>query len=178
MKKTILLTGGAGYIGSVTGFLLQSMGYKIIVLDNFVYGQYFAPAWATIVRGSIGDAAVLDDLFTRYPIQAVMHFAGSIEVGESVKRPDLFYHNNVLNTLLLLDAMRRHQVKNIIFSSTCAVYGVPQYLPLNEKHLLQPTNPYGKTKLVIEFMLQDFAAAFDFRYIALRYFNFAGVLPD
>ncbi len=179
MNGLILLTGGAGYIGSHTAHALQQAGYQVLILDAFVHRQaYGKPSLATVIKGNLGNRTLLDNIFQRYPITAVMHFAGLIEVGESVKHPDAFYRNNVVYTLGLLDVMRAHGVKKFIFSSTCALYGNPHYMLMDEKHPLLPQSPYGNTKLAVELALQDYARAYDLAYVALRYFNAAGALPD
>ena len=173
-KKAVLVVGGAGYIGSHTSWLLQKQGYEVIILDALLHNQKFTHSWAKIIKGDFADPKILKDIFTQYKIDTVMHFAAFIEVGESVKRPKEFYNNNVTKTLTLLDAMLEHNIKNFIFSSSCAVYGIPQKLPLDETHPLVPINPYGKNKLVIEFALQDYHKAYNLNYVSLRYFNAAG----
>lgn len=174
MPKTILLTGGAGYIGSHAAYLLHLSGYKVIIIDNFSHHQPFDHSWGTVIKGNCGDQHLLRSLFSAYPIDAVMHFAGSIEVSQSVKDPSFFYQNNVISTLTLLNVMRTFGVNNFIFSSSCAVYGDPVILPMTEDHPCAPLSPYGKNKLCIEFALQDYAHAYGLRYVALRYFNAAG----
>jgi UDP-glucose 4-epimerase len=174
MNKTVLIVGGAGYIGSHTAYLLHKSGYQVIILDNFIHQQPFYITWATVVQGDFADEYILNAIFFRYQIDVVMHFAAFIEVGESVKKPQQFFENNVVKTFALLNVMNRHHVKKIVFSSSCAVYGIPQYIPLDEKHVLAPINPYGKNKLTVEFMLQDYAAAYNLHYVVLRYFNAAG----
>jgi UDP-glucose 4-epimerase len=177
MKQAILVTGGAGYIGSHTALFLAQQGYMPIILDSFVYNQPFSPEWATVIKNDCADVHTLRDIFTRYPIKAVMHFAASIEVGKSVIDPSYFYQNNVSKTITLLRTMLEHNIKNFIFSSSCAVYGTPQELPLREHHPKFPISPYGKTKLMVESILEDFNRAYGLNYIGLRYFNAAGLIP-
>lgn len=174
MNKTVLIVGGAGYIGSHTAHLLYKSGCQVIILDNFIHQQPVSFSWATVVRGDFADESCLNTIFSCYQIDVVMHFAAFIEVGESVKKPQQFYENNVVKTLTLLNVMKRYGIRKIVFSSSCAVYGIPQYTPLDEKHILAPVNPYGKNKLAVEFILQDYALAYNMHYIALRYFNAAG----
>lgn len=177
-KKTILVVGGAGYIGSHTSYLLHTHGYNVIVIDSFLHNQEFNQPWATLIKSDFADQQALDLIFSKHQIDCVMHFAAFIEVGESVKKPREFYQNNVVKTLTLLNSMLEHEVKNFIFSSSCAVYGVPQKLPLEETHPLSPVNPYGKNKLALEYALQDYSAAYDLKYVSLRYFNAAGAYPE
>ena len=177
MKQTVLVIGGAGYIGSHTAYLL-SMQYHVIVLDALLHGQTFPHAWATLVRGDYGDEVLLARLFTQYHIDAVMHFAGHIEVGESVCNPLAYYQNNVANTITLLRVMRTYNCNTLIFSSSCAVYGVPLYTPIDEEHQHNPISPYGKTKAMIEQLLRDCSHAYGLKYVGLRYFNAAGALPE
>jgi UDP-glucose-4-epimerase GalE len=177
-KQTILVTGGAGYIGSHTAWQLSQQGYHVIIVDNFVHNQPWNHSWATVIRGDIGNQQLLEQIFTAYSVTAVMHFAAFIEVGRSVTNPAACYQNNVVNTIKLLDAMRNHQVNYFIFSSSCAVYGTPQKLPLTEDHPKSPISPYGASKLMIEQILHDYAHAYDMRFVALRYFNAAGALPE
>jgi UDP-glucose 4-epimerase len=176
--QTILIAGGAGYIGSHTAYLLAKHGFQVIIIDSFVHQQQFSPSWATIIRGDFADIQLLEKIFTQYQISAVMHFAAFIEVGQSVKNPLAFYENNVSKTITLLQTMLQHNVRHVIFSSSCAVYGIPEYLPLTEEHPKRPISPYGKTKLMIEEVLTDAAKAYDFKYVSLRYFNAAGALPE
>lgn len=173
-KKAVLVVGGAGYIGSHTSWLLQKQGYEVIILDALLHNQKFTHNWATLIKGDFADSKILRDIFTQYKIDLVMHFAAFIEVGESVKKPKEFYNNNVTKTLILLDTMLEYNIKKFIFSSSCAVYGAPQKLPLDETHPLAPINPYGKNKLAIEFALQDYHTAYNLNYVSLRYFNAAG----
>lgn len=178
MTKTILVTGGAGYIGSHIGYLLAQRGYKVLILDTFLHKQTFAPSWATIMRVDFADEAVLQTLFKQHTIEAVIHCAALIEVGESVKRPQDFYETNVSKVLTLLRVMRSYHINSFIFSSSCAVYGNPIKLPLDEEHPKNPVSPYGRTKLMVEYMLQDFAQAYELRFVSLRYFNAIGALPE
>jgi UDP-glucose 4-epimerase len=173
-----LITGGAGYIGSHTAWLLARQGHQVIILDSLRYGQLFIHSWATFIQGDCGDTAVLDTIFSTYKIDAVMHFAASIEVGESVRSPLSFYENNVANSITLLKAMCAHGVCTFIFSSSCAVYGIPQKLPITEDHPKNPINPYGRTKLMVEEILEDLHHAHGLNYVILRYFNAAGAAPE
>lgn len=175
---TILVTGGAGYIGSHTAWLLHQQGYQIIILDSLVYNQSFDFPWATCIKGDVGDRHLLATIFTYYSITAVMHFAAFIEVGRSVTGPAACYQNNVVNTLTLLNAMRDHGVNTIIFSSSCAVYGEPQQLPLTEDHPHNPLSPYGDSKHMAECIMHRYADAYGLRFVVLRYFNAAGSLPE
>lgn len=174
----ILVVGGAGYIGSHMVKQLALAGNEVITLDNLSYGYRDAVKYGKFVEGDLGDNTVLDSIFSENNIDAVMHFAGFIQVGESVIKPSMYYLNNVINTHTLLDAMLRHDVKNFIFSSTAAIFGEPDYTPIDEKHSKQPINPYGHSKLMIEQVLDDYDSAYDFRSTCLRYFNAAGADPD
>lgn len=178
MDKTILVTGGAGYIGSHTCKALKKAGYTPVSLDNMVYGHDWAVKWGPLVRGDILSAADLDGVFAKFKPSGVLHFAAFAYVGESVHNPAKYYHNNVTGTLSLLDAMRRHGCGHIVFSSTCATYGVPQSLPIPEDHPQHPINPYGWSKLMIEQILRDYEQAYGLTHAALRYFNAAGADPD
>jgi len=178
MGTNILVTGGAGYIGSHACKALKAAGFTPITLDNMVYGHDWAVKWGPLVRGDILNRADLDPVFEEYSPAAVLHFAAFAYVGESVADPEKYYRNNVAGTLSLLSAMRRHDCKRIVFSSTCATYGAPERVPLTEDHPTRPMSPYGTTKLMIERMLKDFEAAYGFKYMALRYFNAAGADPD
>lgn len=178
MSTNILVTGGAGYIGSHACKALRAAGFTPVTLDNMIYGHEWAVKWGPLVRGDILDPAVLDAVFTEYKPEAVLHFAAFAYVGESVTDPEKYYRNNVAGSLSLLSAMRRHDCKRIVFSSTCATYGAPERVPLTEDHPTRPMSPYGTTKLMIEWMLRDFEAAYGLRYTALRYFNAAGADPD
>jgi UDP-glucose 4-epimerase len=179
-KPTILVTGGAGYIGSHAVLELQRAGYGVVVLDNLVYGHRGIVEQvlkAELVVGDTSDRALLDQLFATHNIAAVMHFAAYAYVGESVSDPAKYYHNNVVGTLTLLEAMLAASVNKFVFSSTCATYGVPTVVPIPEDHPQQPINPYGATKLMVERMLVDFSNAYDFKSVCFRYFNAAGADP-
>ena len=174
----VLVTGGAGYIGSVVADHFLRAGHTVTVLDNLIMGWGEAvPAAAEFVHADTGDEAALDSLFNSHQFDAVMHFAALIEAGESVKVPEQYFDNNSLRTLTLLRAMLRHRVMRFVFSSTAAVYGEPQIVPIPEDHPLAPTNAYGESKLIVEQMLAWFHRAHGFRYASLRYFNAAGATP-
>ena len=174
----ILVTGGAGYIGSHACKALAKAGYTPITYDNLVYGHRWAVKWGPLEEGDIADYARLNEVIAKYQPVAVMHFAAYAYVGESVEDPGKYYRNNVAGTLTLLEAMRDHGIDQFIFSSTCATYGVPEAVPISEDHPQLPINPYGASKLMIERMLQDFDTAHGLRSISLRYFNAAGADPD
>lgn len=176
-KKTILVTGGAGFIGSYVNLLLQQAGYATVVLDNLSRGKKEMVHGGAFIEGNVGDLATLNKIFNLYRIDGVMHFAAWIDVGESVSIPLDYYQNNVGNTLNLLESMVKNKIQNLIFSSTAAIYGIPHAEKISEKHALNPINPYGKGKLMIENMLADFAEAYDLKYCSLRYFNAAGGDP-
>ncbi len=178
MDTTVLVTGGAGYIGSHTCKTLKQAGFNPVTLDNMVYGHDWAVKWGPLVRGDILSAADLDGVFAAHKPAAVVHFAAFAYVGESVQNPAKYYHNNVTGTLSLLDAMRRHGCGHIVFSSTCATYGVPIALPIPEDHPQKPINPYGWSKLMIEQILRDYEQAYGITHASLRYFNAAGADPD
>ena len=179
--RVILVTGGAGYIGSHAVKALEERGFETIVLDSLVYGHrdlIETNLKAKLVAGDINDRAFLDRLFTTTKIDAVMHFAAFAYVGESVTDPAKYYRNNVVGTLTLLDAMREHGVTNFVFSSTCATYGNPQSIPITEDHPQNPINPYGAGKLAIERVLKDYDPAYGLKSVIFRYFNAAGADPD
>lgn len=176
--KNILVVGGAGYIGSHTVRHLQDQGYQCIVFDNLVYGHRESIEVEHFVKGDLADKSSIQQVFDQYSIDAVVHFAAYAYVGESVTAPQKYYFNNVVGTLNLLQVMLENNVKNIVFSSTCATYGEPQYTPIDEDHPQQPINPYGATKLMIERVLADYHKAYGLKYIALRYFNAAGASAD
>ncbi|MBT8356900.1 MAG: UDP-glucose 4-epimerase GalE [Deltaproteobacteria bacterium] len=176
--KNILVVGGAGYIGSYMCKYLSENGYVPIVLDNLIYGHREAVKWGPFFKGSMADSKLLNQIFSEYHIEAVMHFAAFCNVGESVANPDKYYRNNVSNTLNLLEMMVKRSVRNLIYSSSCAVYGEPKHIPITEQHLKQPINPYGKSKLISEQILEDFKSAYGLESVIVRYFNAAGADPD
>lgn len=174
----ILVTGGAGYIGSHINKMLAQKGYETVVFDNLVYGHPEAVRWGILEIGDLSDPERLNEIFEKYEIEAVFHFAAYAYVGESVSEPSKYYNNNVANTLHLLDVMRKHQVKYLVFSSTCATYGIPERMPITENMEQKPINPYGTSKLMIERILADYHKAYGLNYCCLRYFNAAGADPE
>jgi len=174
----ILVVGGAGYIGSHMVKTLHRQGADVVTLDDLSSGHADAVRYGRLVQGSLEDRPLLDGLLRDGRFDAVMHFASFIQVGESVREPAKYYRNNVANTQNLLEAMLAHGVKRFVFSSTAAVFGEPEYVPIDEKHRLSPINPYGWSKLMIEQMLQDFRHAYGFESVCLRYFNAAGADPE
>ena len=179
-QNTILVTGGAGYIGSHTVLALKQAGYSVLILDNLVYGHRDLVEQVLeveLIEGDTGDRDLLDKLFKSRNIAAVMHFSAYAYVGESVSDPAKYYRNNVIGTITLLEAMLAASVKKFVFSSTCATYGVPEIVPIPEDHPQNPINPYGATKLMVERILSDFSEAYDFKSVRFRYFNAAGADP-
>lgn len=176
--KTVLLTGGAGYIGSHMNKYLEAKGFKTVVFDNLVKGHKEFVKWGELVEGDLLNKADIDSVFANFKVDGVIHFAALSYVGESVKDPAKYYQNNVTGTQNLLDVMLAHNVSTIIFSSTAATYGIPKEMPIKEEILPDPINPYGHTKLAIEWMLHDYGVAYGLKYCALRYFNAAGADPD
>lgn len=176
--KRILVTGGAGYIGSHTCKKLASMGYAPVVFDNLSTGHADNVRWGPLWEGDIRDRAALAACIGEQRPQAVIHFAASAYVGESMVDPDLYYHNNVGGMISLLSVIRGESALPVVFSSSCATYGAPKALPISEQTPQQPINPYGYSKLIGERMLADFKRAYGQRYVALRYFNAAGADPD
>lgn len=178
IKKNILVVGGAGFIGSHVNKMLHQSGYNTIVFDNLSRGVRATVVTGAFVEGDMADVEALNRLFRTYKIDAVMHFAALTDVGESVTNSMLYYRNNVVNTLNLLEAMKQHHVDLFIFSSSAAIFGIPEKQRISESHPKQPINPYGETKLIVERMLADFSRSYGLRFCALRYFNAAGGDPE
>jgi UDP-glucose 4-epimerase len=177
MQRTLMVVGGAGYIGSHMVKALSAAGHRVIVVDNFSTGFPNAVRGRELETVDISDAVAIETVFAKYRFDAVLHFASFIQVGESVASPGKYYQNNVAATLTLLQAMVKAEVKCFIFSSTAAVYGNPEYSPIDEVHPANPINPYGRSKLMIEQVLRDFDHAHGLRSVCLRYFNAAGADP-
>jgi len=177
-KEAVLVTGGAGYIGSHTAKALAQAGYLPVTLDNLSNGHAWAVQWGPFIEGDLADKALIIDTIRTYNITSVIHFAASAYVGESMRNPMRYFRNNVANTLNLLEAMAETGVGKIVFSSTCATYGVPNAVPIDEKHSQQPINPYGESKVMVERMLKWCEEAHGIHWVALRYFNAAGADPE
>ena len=176
--KTVLITGGAGYVGSHAAKAFSENGYKVVVLDNLIYGHKDFVRWGEFVEGDIGDASLLESLFLKYRFDMVSHFAAFAYVGESVQNPGKYYENNIAKALNLLICALKGNVRVFQFSSTCATYGHPVRIPITESHPQKPFSPYGKSKLFFEEILKDFSNVHDIRYSILRYFNAAGADPQ
>jgi UDP-glucose-4-epimerase GalE len=176
--RTVLVTGGAGYIGSHTCKLLSTGGCTPVVLDNLAYGHASFVRWGPFVQGDISDPAILDSVFKTYEPEAVIHFAAYAYVGESMIDPAKYYRNNVSGTINLLEAMRRNNCNQLVFSSSCATYGLPERVPIDEGHRQAPINPYGMSKLMVEQILGDYDQAYGLKSLSLRYFNAAGADSD
>ncbi len=177
-KLTVLVTGGAGYIGSHAVLALIDAGWPVVVIDNLSTGfDWAVPDAATLVRGDVGDQALVEQMLRDHKVGAIMHFAGSIIVPESVENPLKYYHNNTANSRALIESAVRCGVRHFIFSSTAATYGIPDQVPITEDALQEPINPYGWSKLMTERMLKDVAFAHPLNFCALRYFNVAGADP-
>lgn len=174
----ILVTGGAGYVGSHACKAIVAAGHQPIVYDNLSRGHRSLVRWGIFEQGDLADRARLRDVITRHRPDGVIHFAAFAYVGESVEQPALYYENNVLGSLSLLEAIRENGPNIVVFSSTCATYGLPARLPIDEDHPQNPVNPYGASKLIVERMLRDYDAAYGLRSVSLRYFNAAGADPD
>ena len=173
----VLIVGGAGYIGSHMVLRLLEDNIDVTTFDNLSGGYRDSVLGGEFIEGDLANTKLLDKVFSENKFDAVMHFASYIEVGESIRSPAKYYNNNVTNTLNLLDAMLKHGVLNFIFSSTAAIFGDPDYVPIDEKHSMDPINPYGQTKLMVEKILADYDHAYGMKSIALRYFNAAGADP-
>lgn len=177
-ERTVLVTGGAGYVGSHACKALAAAGYEPVVYDNLCRGRRSAVRWGPLIEGELEDRDRLSEAIRSHQIEAVMHFAALADVGESVRQPELYYRNNVVGTLSLLEAMRGTGIEMLVFSSTCAVYGIPDSVPIREWSTGLPLSPYGETKLAIERALRWYGTAHNWRYAALRYFNAAGADPE
>lgn len=178
VKKTILVTGGAGFIGSHVAKMLASSGYHPVIFDNLSTGNKTSACHGSFCLGDLANLHDLKKVFEEYPISAVMHFAAFIDVGESVHEPAKYYINNVVNTINLLETMRQFLVDKMIFSSSAAIFGLPVHIPMNVDHPCFPINPYGETKLMVEKILASYATAYDLHSCSLRYFNAAGSDPE
>jgi UDP-glucose 4-epimerase len=177
-KFTVLVTGGAGYIGSHAVLALRDAGWPVVVIDNLVTGfRWAVPEGVAFVEGSVGDGALVEETLASHKIGAILHFAGSVVVPESVENPLKYYRNNTANSRALIESAVTVGVKHFIFSSTAATYGIPETVPVREDMPTRPINPYGMSKLMTEAMLADVAAAHPMNYCALRYFNVAGADP-
>ena len=174
----ILVTGGAGYIGSHINKLLAREGYETVVFDNLIYGHREAVKWGTLIEGDLKNVDEIEAVFGKYPIEAVFHFAAYAYVGESVAEPEKYYYNNIGCTLNLLKVMRKYGCDKIIFSSSCATYGEPKQMPITEDMPQDPINPYGFTKYAVERIFKDYEKAYGLKYVVLRYFNAAGADPE
>lgn len=174
----VMVVGGAGYIGSHVVKQLGEQDHEVLVFDNLSTGHDWSVLSGRLVRGDLVDTFGLQRVIDGFEPDAVMHFAASIQVEESVRNPMLYYRNNLSNTINLLEAMRQNGVNKLIYSSTAAVYGIPETIPVDESALQKPINPYGATKMMGERIMEDLAASSDFRYVALRYFNVAGADPE
>lgn len=175
---SILVTGGLGYVGSHSVKMLVERGEHVIVLDNLIFGHKSAACGSDVVIGDIGDQTILRDIFSNNKIEAIMHFAALADVGESVAEPQKYYLNNVAKSLLMLQVMREFGCDKFIFSSTAATFGEPEQVPIPEDHTKNPTNPYGRSKLMLEEILREYERAYGIRSCFLRYFNASGADPS
>lgn len=178
MGNSVLVTGGAGYVGSHVSRELARSGYHPVVLDNLSTGNRGAVDELDLRIGELGDENFLNGLFEEFSFHSVLHFASRSLVFESVRNPQLYFEQNVGNTLTLLRVMLRHRVRRLVFSSSCAIYGLPQEIPLTEEHPQEPVSPYGQTKYLVERMLMEYDRAYGLRFVSLRYFNAAGASLD
>ena len=174
----VLVTGGAGYIGSHTCKILAQRGFTPVVLDNLVHGQRANVRWGPFFHGDVADAELVGRIVREHDIRALVHFAAYAYVGESMQKPEKYFDNNVARGLRLLQSARENGVRHVVFSSTCAVYGLPEKVPIDERQSLRPVNPYGETKLMVERALHWLGVSHDLGWVALRYFNAAGADPD
>jgi UDP-glucose 4-epimerase len=174
----IMVIGGAGYIGSITNRLLKNQGFETVIFDSMEHGHEWAIKDERLIRGDLRNFAEINNAIASEKPDAVVHFAAYIQVGESVKEPTKYYHNNVGGSINLVRSLIQNNVKRMVFSSTAAVYGEPERMPISEDDKKQPTNPYGETKLAVERLLEWTAKAHDFKYVALRYFNACGAMTD
>lgn len=174
----IFVTGGAGYIGSHAVISLAEAGHDVLVYDNLCNSTEKAVLYGKLVKGDLADTKLLNKTLADFKPEAVVHFAAFIQVEESVREPLKYYRNNVINSINLLEAMRENKINKFLYSSTAAVYGIPEIIPVDETAPMQPINPYGFSKVMIEQVLSDLAQSSDFRYAALRYFNVAGADPQ
>ena len=178
MSANVLVTGGAGYIGSHACKSLAQAGFNPVTLDNLAFGHRWAVRWGPFVHGDLADDRLVRRVLREYRIDAVLHFAAFAYVGESMLQPGRYFQNNVSNSVGLLNSMQTEGVEHIVFSSTCATYGVPEVTPIDERHPQRPVNPYGESKLIVERTLHWFSQAHKMRHVSLRYFNAAGADPD
>ena len=178
MIGTILVTGGAGYIGSHVVKQLLGHSYFPVTYDNLSEGHKWAVVGGDLVVGDLADTEKLKETFSKYEIDAIMHFAASAYVGESMRNPRKYFQNNVANTINLLNVALDYHIKHFIFSSSCATYGMPMEIPITEQHLQNPVNPYGESKLMIERILEWYSRIYSLKFVSLRYFNAAGADPD
>ncbi|MBM3810302.1 MAG: UDP-glucose 4-epimerase GalE [Acidimicrobiia bacterium] len=174
----VLITGGAGYIGSQAAKELRSLGYQPIVLDNFSTGRLESVQWGPVIEADAGDKKALSEVLTENQVKAVLHFAAFADVGESMREPGKYLQNNYLTTVALLEAMEKTGVRNLVFSSTCATYGVPRSVPVSESHPQRPISPYGQSKLLAEVAVREFGLRGVLNWVVLRYFNAAGLDPE
>jgi len=178
MTHRVLVTGGAGYIGSHTAKCLAKAGFEPVTLDNLSSGHRWAVKWGPLVEGDIADQKLVREIVAHYRIEAVLHLAAYASVGESMRAPRKYFNNNVIGSMRLIDALLDSSVKHFIFSSTCATYGLPSQVPIQESHDQNPVNPYGVSKLMIEQVLKWHGEAYGLKSVCLRYFNAAGADPD
>src|SRR5437879_6483725 len=177
-RMPVLVTGGAGYIGSHTAKALACSGFEPVVLDNLSLGHRWAVKWGPLVKGDLANAALIREVIATYDVRAVIHFAANAYVGESMGTPRQYFRNNVANTLNLLESLLDTGVRQIVFSSSCATYGVPKELPIHEDHFQEPISPYGESKRMVERLLHWYGRAYGLGWMSLRYFNAAGADPE